>query len=292
MTAWLLAVRPKTLVCAVVPIAVGSAVADRSGAFRLDVALAALIASMLIQIGTNLANDVFDWEQGADTRDRLGPPRAVASGLLSARAVKRAMRLVFLAAILAGTYIVYAAGWMMIPLGLACVAAGVAYTKGKRSLGYLGLGDLFVFVFFGVVAVAGTAYAQSGELSALAVSAGVPIGALANILLVVNNVRDRRTDGAAGKRTLIVRFGRRFGEIEAFALASIAYAVPVALFLLGLAPARVLLTLATLPLALWVIRELLQKDGRELNATLARSAGLLLAFGALFAIGIATPGGG
>jgi 1,4-dihydroxy-2-naphthoate octaprenyltransferase len=285
--AWALAARPKTLVCAIVPVLVGSAVAYREGGFRADVGFAALISAMLIQIGTNLANDVFDFEQGADTSERLGPVRAVASGLLPAASVKRAMRIAFLLAVLVGTYLVFRSGWAMVPLGLSSVAAGLGYTRGKRSLGYLGLGDAFVLVFFGLAAVAGTTFAESERLGLVELAAGLSIGALATVILVVNNVRDRRTDAVAEKRTLVVRFGVRFARAEMLSLFLIAYATPIALHATGHADASVLGTLATLPLAVWIARDLFVLDGRALNATLQKTAALLLAFGVLFAVGLA-----
>lgn len=287
LSAWVLACRPRTLAAAVVPVAVGSAVAAQAGGFRLDAAIFALLAAMLIQIGTNLANDVFDFEQGADTAERLGPPRAVSSGLLSPGEVRRALVLVFGAATAFGVYLVWLGGWPIFAVGVASVAAGIGYTRGKRSLGYRGLGEVFVFLFFGIVAVAGTEWVEARRLDPLAIWAGVPIGALATALLVVNNLRDRRTDALAEKRTLVVRFGRGFGVAEITVLLAIAHAVPAALVLLELASPAVLATLALLPLSRRIAREAEHQEGRALNATLARTAQLLLLFGLVFAAALA-----
>jgi 1,4-dihydroxy-2-naphthoate polyprenyltransferase len=285
--AWILASRPATLSAAVVPVAVGTACAVAAAGFRLGPALAALAGAVLIQIGTNFANDVFDHEKGADTPDRRGPVRAAAAGLLSPRQLRAGMIAAFGLAALFGLYLVWVAGWPVVAIGVASVLSGIAYTGGPYPLGYHGLGDVFVMVFFGFVAVCGTAYVQVGAVPALAWWAAVPVGALATAILVVNNVRDRDTDARAGKRTLAVRLGRRAGVVEDGLLLTAAYAVPVALWASGRAGPAVLLPLATAPLAARQAMVLAQTtDGPRLNRCLARTAQLLLVFGLLFSVGL------
>lgn len=289
MKRWILAARPATLTAAIVPVAVGTACAHAVGALRMGPALAALFGAIFIQIGTNFANDVFDAEKGADTEDRLGPTRAVASGLIDAKSMRRAMVFAFGLATLAGVYLVATAGWPVVAIGIASVLSGIAYTGGPYPLGYNGLGDLFVLVFFGFVAVCGTTYVQAESVPAIAWAASVPVGALATGILVVNNVRDRETDVRAGKRTLAVRFGKRAGIAEYAILIGAAYVVPVLLAATGTHPA-VLLPLLTLPWGIVLVRQLATREGRDLNATLASTAKLLLVHGVLFAAGIAADG--
>ncbi|HWU86599.1 MAG TPA: 1,4-dihydroxy-2-naphthoate polyprenyltransferase, partial [Kofleriaceae bacterium] len=226
---WVGAARLRTLPAAVVPVAVGTAVARAAGAIAWGPALAALAGSLAIQIGTNFANDVFDAERGADGPDRIGPVRAVSAGLISAAAMKRAMGIAFAVAAAFGAYLAWVGGWPIVVLGLASIASGIAYTGGPWPLGYHGLGDVFVLGFFGFAAVCGTAYVQLGHVPALAVWASIPVGALATAILVVNNLRDRATDVRAGKRTLAVRLGPRATLAEYAALLVLAYAVPLAL---------------------------------------------------------------
>jgi 1,4-dihydroxy-2-naphthoate polyprenyltransferase len=285
--AWLLASRPATLTAAFVPVAVGTACAFAVGALRWDTALAALLGAFGIQIGTNFANDVFDAEKGADTEERLGPTRAVQAGLIGARAMRAGMVAAFGFATLAGLYLVAHAGWPIVAIGVASIASGIAYTGGPFPLGYHGLGDVFVMLFFGFVAVCGTAFVQVGAVPELAWWASVPVGAIATAILVVNNLRDRATDVKAGKRTLAVRFGRAGAEVEYGLLVLASYATPVALWLRGLAGPFVMLPLLTLPLALRLFAQLRAREGAPLNATLAGTARLLLGFGVLFAVGIA-----
>src|SRR5436190_16224757 len=225
MSPWIAAARLRTLPAAAVPVAVGTACAHATGHIAWGPAVAALAGSLAIQIGTNFANDVFDAERGADGPDRVGPVRAVAAGLITAGAMKRAMIAAFAAATLLGVYLVAVAGWPVVAIGVASVASGIAYTGGPWPLGYHGLGDAFVLAFFGFVAVCGTAFVQLGRVPCLAIAAAVPVGALATAILVVNNLRDRATDERAGKRTLAVRLGRRGALIEYAALVAIAYAV-------------------------------------------------------------------
>lgn len=289
LQAWVLASRPQTLTAALVPVLVGTAVAQASGGLRARPALAALFGAFMIQIATNLANDVFDAEKGADTPERLGPTRAVQSGLLTNRQVRMGMLVTIALAVVAGLYLTAIGGYPIVIIGALSVLSGVAYTGGPFPLGYNGLGDVFVMVFFGFVAVCGTAYVQLGAVPPLAWLASIPVGAIATAVLVVNNVRDRSTDVKAGKRTLAVRFGRRFGVIEYVALFVVAYAAPVvALLRLHRSP-WVLLPILTLPLAASLARTLATTEGAPLNACLANTAKLLLLYGVLFSAGLVVP---
>lgn len=285
--AWLLATRPRTLLVGATPVLVGAALAHRSGVFAPLPALAALLGAVLLQIGSNLANDVFDYEKGADTEERLGPLRVTQAGILSPAAMKRGMAVVFGLALALGVYLTWAAGWPIVVIGLLSIAAAIAYTGGPYPLGYNGLGDVFVFLFFGLVAVVGTAWVASGELSAQALYAGAAVGALATNVLVVNNVRDVEQDAKAGKRTVIVRFGRRFGELQYAVCLGIAYAVPLAFALFGFASPMVLLPWATLPLALKLFSRVRRERGSALNLVLANTAKLVFLHGLLFALGLA-----
>ncbi len=284
MKRWILAARPATLTAALVPVAVGTACAYAAGGLRWGPALAALAGAIWIQIGTNFANDVFDAEKGADTEDRLGPTRAVAAGLITPAAMRVAMVVAFGLASLAGLYLTWAAGWPVMVIGVASVLSGIAYTGGPYPLGYNGLGDVFVMVFFGFVAVVGTVYVQTLDTPPLAWLASIPVGALATAILVVNNLRDIETDVVAGKRTLAVRFGRSSAVAEYAALLVAAYAVPLSL--LASRGPFILLPLASAPIGVWLVRRVATESGRSLNATLARTAQLLLLYGALWSAGI------
>lgn len=286
LSPWIAAARLRTLPAAAAPVAVGTACAHAAGHAAVAPALAALGGSLAIQIGTNFANDVFDAEHGADGPDRVGPLRAVSAGLITARAMKRAMALAFVVASLFGLYLAAVAGWPVIVLGLVSIAAGIAYTGGPFPLGYNGLGDVAVMAFFGFVAVCGTAFVQLGRVPEVAWWASVPVGALATAILVVNNVRDRTTDARVGKRTLAVRFGRTFALVEYAALLAAAYAVPAGLAVAGGSLWRALPAL-TLPLAVVRLRALLgASTGPEHNACLAATAQLLALHGVLFALGL------
>ena len=298
--AWVMAARPQTLPAAAAPVVVGTALAVSDGLFSPLPALAALVGAALIQIGTNFANDYYDALKGADTDDREGFTRVTQSGLIPPREVKRAMVLTFAAAILVGTYLVYVGGVPILVIGLASVAAGVAYTGGPYPFGYHGLGDLFVFVFFGLVAVTGTYYVQaadllagalplwipSGTVTIPALLASLPIAAISTCILVVNNVRDRETDARAGKRTLAVILGYRFARAEFLSLLALAYLVPFWFLATGFGP-TVLLPLLSLPLAVSLIRTLLTETGGEaLNPALERTGKLLALYALLFSVGL------
>src|SRR6187549_3277526 len=227
--AWLLASRPKTLSAAAAPVLVGTACASARGQVKWGPAVAALLGALLLQIGANFANDVFDFEKGADTAERLGPTRAVQAGLLSARSMRRGMYLVFALALVTGLYLTRVSGPVILLIGCASIASAILYTGGPYPLGYHGLGDVFVLIFFGFVAVCGTVFVQLHTLPTLAIWASIPVGSLATAILVVNNVRDRDTDVIANKRTLAVRFGTRAGQAEYLLLIWLAYVVPLIL---------------------------------------------------------------
>lgn len=288
---WLLAARPATLTAALAPVAVGCALAVRDGHFRALPAAATLLAALLIQIGTNFVNDVADFERGADTEERLGPVRVTQSGLISAAQVRRAAILTFAAAGLLGLYLVAIAGWPILLVGVASILSGVAYTAGPWPLGYRGLGDVFVFLFFGIVAVTGTYYVQAGALSGTALALSIPVGALATAILVVNNVRDAATDVLAGKRTLAVRFGTGFGLAEFYALVASAYLVPALLWLGGAASAWIFLPWITLPSGWRLLRGLAAcSTGPAFNDALRATAKLHGIFSLLLAVGVALGG--
>jgi len=276
-----MACRPATLTVGVAPVLVGTACAAALGGFRAGPAAAALAGAVLLQIGSNLANDVFDHEKGADGADRLGPPRAVATGVLTARQVRAGMVVVFALAFLCGIYLTSVAGLPIVIIGLASIASAILYTGGPWPLGYHGLGDLFVMLFFGFVAVCGTAFVQLGRVPLLAVVAAIPVGALATAVLVVNNLRDRETDARAGKRTLAVRLGRGGALAEYALLLGSAYAVPLALAATG--RPIVLFCLATSPLAIRLIAQLKKTTGRSFNPLLGQTARLTVLHSALLA---------
>jgi 1,4-dihydroxy-2-naphthoate octaprenyltransferase len=283
--AWAMAARPPTLPAAVVPVLVGAAAAAPRG-FRLLPFAAALLCAVLIQIGTNLANDYFDFRKGADTAARLGPVRVTQSGLIPPATVRNAMIGVFGLAVLVGVYLVAAGGWPILVIGALSIAAGVLYTGGPYPLAYHGLGDLFVFAFFGLVAVCGTAYLMAGAVPPAAWWAALPVACIVTAILVVNNLRDIDTDRAAGKRTLAVLLGRRATRAEYVLLLAAAYLLLPAGPLLGLAGWWALLPLLTLPYAILLIRIVLRAEGRPLNLALAGTGRLHLLFGTLFAVGL------
>lgn len=285
--AWVLAARPRTLPVSLGPVLVGTAVASVYGALRPGPALAAGLGALLLQIGSNLANDVFDFEKGADTEERIGPPRATQLGLLSPTALKRGMAGVFALATLVGVYLTWVAGPLIVVVGVASIGAAIAYTGGPWPLGYHGLGDLAVFVFFGLVAVVGTTFVQMGEGPALAWIAAIPVGALATAILVVNNLRDIETDRVVGKRTLAVRLGRAGARTEWALLVLGAYLMTALPWLVFGESPWVLIPWLSAPraLRLWaVIRN--DESGPALNEALAGTAQLGFLFSLLFAVGL------
>ena len=283
---WLMASRPKTLTAAAIPVVVGTGVALGHGVAHLWPALAALIGALLIQIGTNFTNDYYDFKKGADTHERLGPQRVTQSGLLAPRTVLAAALLCFGLAIAVGTYLVWIGGWPIIAIGLLSVLSGYAYTGGPFPLGYNGLGDVFVFVFFGLVAVGGTYYVQALGLSPAVWPPAVAVGALGTAILVTNNLRDISTDVKVGKRTLAVRFGATAARAEYVLLLIIAFACPLVTVLTGQGSAWALIALAAAPVAIPPLRRVLTQDGGALNPALGGTARLQLVFGVLYAVGL------
>ena len=283
---WLLAFRPKTLTAALVPVMVGTALAHGLGVGRWLPAVAALVGAMLIQVGTNPTNDYYDFKKGADTAERLGPQRVTQSGLIAPGTVLAGALGCFALAVLTGIYLVVVGGWPIVAIGVASVLAGYAYTGGPFPLAYHGLGDVFVFVFFGLVAVPGTFYVQALAVHPAAWGAAIPVGAIGTALLVVNNLRDAATDVKAGKRTLVVRLGTTAGKAEYALLLAAAFATPPALWALNLAGPWVLLALLSAPLAVPLLRQVFGAQGAALNPTLGGTARLQLVFGVLFSVGL------
>jgi 1,4-dihydroxy-2-naphthoate octaprenyltransferase len=279
---WLQAARPKTLPAGVCPVIVGTALAARDGGMWLPAAMAALVGAVTIQVGTNFSNDYFDFRQGADTADRLGPRRAVQAGLIPAARMWNATLLVFGVTALVCVYLVARAGWPLALVGAISVACGIGYTASRYSLAYLGLGDLFVLVFFGPVAVAGTYYVQTLQLAPQAILAGLGPGLIATAILVVNNVRDVQQDARAQKRTLAVRWGASFARRQYVACMAGAAAVPALLWRNYHFPPSIVWTSATILPGLWIARQLWLRSGPTLNPLLGLTAGVLLLYTAVF----------
>ncbi|MFC7041960.1 1,4-dihydroxy-2-naphthoate polyprenyltransferase [Halonotius aquaticus] len=300
--AWVAAARPQTLPAAAAPVIVGVGLAVHDGVAAVVPAVAAFVGAALIQIGTNFANDYYDAIQGADTDDREGFTRVTQAGLIEPGQVKAAMYLTFAAAVVVGSYLVYVGGVPILVIGLLSVISGIAYTGGPYPLGYHGLGDLFVFVFFGVIAVTGTYYVQAaavlaaplattippGTITFEAVVASLPIAAISTNILVVNNIRDKAEDETTGKRTLAVRFGYGFSRAEYIGLLAVAYLVPVWLWLATDFSMIVLLPLVTLPVAIRVAETIrTETSGAALNPALETTGKLLAGYALLFGVGLA-----
>jgi 1,4-dihydroxy-2-naphthoate octaprenyltransferase len=280
-----MAARVRTLPAAIAPVLVGTALAIHDGDFDVFAFLAALLGALFIQVGTNLSNDYSDARRGADTEDRLGPVRVTAGGLVPPRQVLVATYVTFGLAVLCGVYLIVVAGWVLLLIGAASILAGVLYTGGPRPYGYEGLGEIFVFLFFGIVAVTGSYYVQTEHLVWQAFVAAVPVGLIASAILVVNNVRDLETDRRAAKRTLAVRMGRARTRVLFAAMLAAAYLalIPLAFGLSG----WVLLPLLSIPLALRLIETVRTRtDGPSLNGALAGTGALQLAFCVLLSAGM------
>ncbi len=245
-----------------------------------------MVTALLIQIGTNLANDYFDYVKGADTVHRLGPTRVTQSGLIAPSEVRRGMLITFGLAVLLGVYLVMVGGWPILLIGLFSIFAGIAYTGGPWPIGYHGLGDLFVYIFFGLIAVAGTTYLHTGTFNLPALINALPIANLATAILVVNNLRDIATDREAGKRTLAVLLGRRSTQIEYLLLVAGSYPLLLLSWLLGAASVWFWLPVLTLPLAVPLIRIVWTQAGLPLNTALKGTARLHMIFGVLFTVGL------
>lgn len=282
--AWVMALRLQTLPAGAVPVLVGTAAAAGDGHFRPLVFLAALVASLLIQVGTNLSNDLFDFKKGADTEERLGPTRVTQAGLLTPQAVTVGTVVTFGLAFLIGLYLVYVGGWPILLIGLASITAGILYTGGPWPIGYHGLGDLFVFIFFGLVAVMGTYYLHTGQVMLHAFLASLPVGLLATALLVVNNLRDIETDRKAGKRTLAVRMGASATRVQYLLCVAVPFVIPFVLWWNRSLAALFWLPLLSLPLAFTLLRSVFAgTQGRALNVVLKKTGILQLLYGLLFA---------
>lgn len=283
----MLATRPRTLPAAVAPVLVGTAMAIADKNFVWLPAAAALMVALLLQIGVNLANDYFDYVKGIDTRDRLGPPRVTQSGLIPAKQVKAGIMVSIILSVIPGLYLASVGGWPVILIGLFSFGAALAYSGGPFPLASHGLGDLFVFIFFGLVAVCGTYYVQALHLTPLVWLMGAIQGLLITAILVVNNLRDIQTDRRSGKRTLAVMIGERGSRIEYLLLLSTAYAIPFILWLGGRSSVWVILPVFSLPLAISLTRLIWKSAGGPvLNEALASTAKLALIYSLLLSIGL------
>jgi len=287
---WMQAIRPATLAAGAVPVVLGVALAMGDGVFAFGPAVAAFVGALLIQIATNLANDYFDFAKGADNAGRVGPVRVVQQGWVSPRKIAVATGITLIAAALVGAYLVSVAGLPILVVGVVSLCLAVGYTGGPYPLAYHGLGDLFVLLFFGFVAVGGTYFVQAASLTVEVILAGGAVGCLATGILVVNNLRDRYTDYFARKRTLVVRWGGRAGRWEFTALVGLAYCVPLVALGSGVGGWGWVLPLLSLPLGISQVRQIWQKDGRDLNTHLGQCARLELVFGVLLAVGVAWGG--
>jgi 1,4-dihydroxy-2-naphthoate octaprenyltransferase len=284
--AWILAIRPKTLPAAVAPVAVGTAMAYGDNSFAALPACAALMGSLLLQIGVNLANDYFDFKKGIDDVERLGPVRVTQSGLISPEKVKAGMFITFFLVALTGIYLIMVGGLPIFAVGLASILSALAYSGGPYPLASHGLGDLFVFIFFGLVAVCGTYYVQALTLTPVVVLVSVPTGLLITAILVVNNLRDIQTDRKVGKRTLAVILGVTGSRIEYVLLLANSYLILLSLWLTGPFSPWIFLPLLSLFLAVKTTRMILNESGPVLNEALAGTARLALAFSLLLSLGI------
>ncbi len=283
---WILASRPKTLLASVVPVVVGSALAIHDNKFNGLASVIALICSLLIQVGTNFVNDLYDFLSGTDKKDRLGPVRVLASGWITATEMKAAIVLVFTITFLLGLYLVYLAGWVILLIGILSILAGVAYTAGPYPLAYNGLGDIFVFIFFGLIGTVGTYYVQTLTVTSLAMWSAIPVGALITNILVVNNYRDIEEDLQNGKNTLAVKFGERFTRIQYVVFMILSYGILFVVYFSHKQSLIVFLPLLTLPMSLKLVKMIYTLKGSELNKTLELTAKLSAIYGLLFAAGI------
>ena len=285
--AWILAARPKTLPAASVAVLVGSALAVKDHKFSFVASLFCLLCSFLIQIGTNFANDLFDHLKGSDTPDRVGPMRLLSSGHISPKEMKIALWITFGLAFFLGMYLVYIGGIPILVIGVLSIISGIIYTAGPYPLAYNGLGDVFSFVFFGVVGTMGTYFVNTGEVTWQAFIASVPVGSLVTAILVVNNYRDIEQDRAANKNTLAVIFGKKFSRIEYKLFIFASFITPLILFMNYSFSLWVFLPVVLVPLAFKMMTLLSTLEGQELNKLLAITAAFSSIYGFLLAIGIA-----
>ena len=283
---WILAARPKTLWASIAPVVVGTALAYGDGAHHWPSALIALACAVLIQIGTNFANDYFDYEKGADTEERTGPLRVTQSGMVPPTTMKWATAVIFFFACVGGAILTWRGGWPIAVVGLLCILSGLLYTGGPYPLGYLGLGDLFVLIFFGPVAVGGTYYVQALQLNTTVLVAGMGPGLLITAILTVNNLRDIEVDRKAGKRTLAVRFGKTFTRWEYAFLVLVGVSIPPFLYLRSGQHLSSLLSLLVVLPAISTLRGVFgHAEGPSLNPVLANTARMSLLYSVLFSVG-------
>ena len=282
---WLIPSRPRTLLAAFVPVMVGSAVAFNEGKLNIIFSLAALICSVLIQVGTNFTNDLYDFLKGSDTTKRKGPRRVLASGLISINEMKAAIVITFLTAFLLGLFLVYHGGTVILVIGILSIIAGLAYTAGPFPLAYNGLGDIFVFMFFGIIGTVGTYYLHTKDLSLISFISSIPVGALVTNILVVNNYRDIEEDKTAGKKTLAVKLGKNFTRYQFTFLIVLSFLIPLVLFIFFNSTIWIFLPYLTLPIAYKVISMIYTLDGIQLNKTLELTAQLSAIYGLLFSAG-------
>ena len=283
---WILASRPKTLLAAVVPVLVGSALAISVGKFYLPYSIVALLCSILIQIGTNFTNDLYDFIKGADNHKRKGPVRVLVTGLITAKEMKFAIVLIFGTAFLLGLYLVYSAGILILWVGIISIIAGIIYTAGPFPLAYNGLGDLFVFLFFGVVGTMGTFYVHTQEISLLSFLVSIPVGALTTNILIVNNYRDIEEDREANKRTLAVLLGQVFTRWQFILLIILCYIISLILHFNFNYGIWIFLPYLTIPISFILIKMIFTFKGEELNKTLELTAKFAGLYGLLFSIGL------
>jgi 1,4-dihydroxy-2-naphthoate octaprenyltransferase len=286
LNSWILAARPKTLLAAFVPVLVGSALAISVNLCYLPYSIAALVCAVLIQIGTNFTNDLYDHLKGADNKNRKGPQRALASGLISVKEMKWGITFTFGLSFLIGLYLVYNSGLIILIIGIISIGAGFVYTAGPFPLAYNGLGDLFVFIFFGIVGTMGTYYLHTTEFTFLSFLISLPVGAVTTNILVVNNFRDIDEDKSAGKNTLAVFIGRSFTRLEFILLLVLCYLVLIILLTEYNFSYWIFLPFITLPFAALLIKMLFKLSGTELNKTLELTAKFSGLFGLLFAAGL------
>jgi 1,4-dihydroxy-2-naphthoate octaprenyltransferase len=285
LTVWLSAARPKTLPAAIAPVIIGTSMAAYNGGFHLYSALAAMFGAVMIQIGTNFANDYFDFKKGSDRSDRLGPTRATTAGLVSPGAMKIATIIAFSIAFLIGIYLVWRGGLPIVIIGLLSIIFGVLYTGGPKPIGYIGLGDLFVLIFFGPVAVGGTYFVQTLEINQTVILAGLAPGLFSVAILTVNNLRDIESDRISGKKTLAVRFGVTFSRYEYLLSVVVGAMMPLYLYLLNGEHPYSMFGCLVLFLAIPSIKTIYTSSGEILNKTLASTGMILFLYSLNFSIG-------
>lgn len=283
---WIIAFRPKTLSASIAPVFIGTAMAFGDGIQHFPTAIVCLFAALAIQIGTNIANDYYDFKKGADTKERIGPARVTQAGLIQPSTVKQAFIISFSIAALLSVWLIARGGWPIFIIGVLAIASGIFYTAGPRPLGYIGLGDIFVLIFFGPVAVAGTYYVQSFEINMAVILAGFAPGFISVAILTINNLRDINSDKAAGKLTLAVRYGRSFAITEYLTSIIAASLIPVFIYWMIEDRIAILICSALTFAAIPVIKTVCEKtDGPSLNNALAQTGKLLMIYSILFSIG-------